>query len=133
MGAWSGEPFGNDTAADWAWEVGEADSWQVVRDALNAALAPDDYLDEDLASVAIAAAEVVAIGLGRGTQDDAYTQGLSAFAARASTPPADLVKLAIQALAASTGSSSGLAALWSEADPTEWQAENARLSSALAV
>jgi Domain of unknown function (DUF4259) len=81
--------------------------------------------------VAIAAAEVVAMGLGRSTQDDAYTEGHKEFVARASTPTPELVQLALDGLAAATGPSSGLTSLWLEVDPTEWQQANANLEAAL--
>ena len=38
MGAWSVEPFGNDVAADWAWELEDESDWGVVDDALADAL-----------------------------------------------------------------------------------------------
>jgi Domain of unknown function (DUF4259) len=63
MGAWGSEPFDNDTAADWAWELDDSSDWEVVRSALNEALEPGDFLDADVATSAIAAASVVAGGL----------------------------------------------------------------------
>jgi Domain of unknown function (DUF4259) len=131
MGTWGAEPFSNDVAADWAWELDDANDWQIVREALSAVLAPREELDEDFACVAIAAAEVVAMGLGRGTQDDAFTEGLKEFVVRASTPTPELVQLALDGLAAATGPNSGLTLLWAEVDPTEWNQANARLETAL--
>jgi hypothetical protein len=130
MGAWSGEPFGNDTAADWAWELDDAADWQPVRGALEEALRPDEYLDDDAASIAIAAAEVVAHGLGRATQNDSYTESVRAFVDRVETPPADLASVALAALAAATRPESGLAESWAE-DPREWDAANEKVRDAL--
>lgn len=63
MGAWGSEPFDNDTAADWAWELDDSSDWEVVRSALSEALEPGDFMDADVATRAIAAASVVASGL----------------------------------------------------------------------
>ena len=130
MGAWSGEPFGNDTAADWAWELEENDDWSFVADVLGQAFQADGLIDQDVATCIIAAAEVVAHGLGRGTEDDAYTERVDPFVGRAGTPPDFLVELAIAALALATSSTSELTELW-EDDPDEWRAANARIEAAL--
>jgi hypothetical protein len=129
MGTWSGEPFGNDGAADWAWDLDDAADWQPVRRALHAAL--NGPLDGDVAETAIAAAEVVAHGLGRPTQQDAYTDSVSAFVKRVGAPPGDLVPLAVAAVDTATGPDSELTELWNEADPSEWREANARLDAAL--
>ena len=129
MGTWSGQPFGNDGAADWTFELDDASDWRPVRQALNDAL--DGPLDGDVAETAIAAAEVVAHGLGRPTQSDAYTESVSAFVARVGAPPADLVALALAALGTATGPDSELTELWNDADPTEWREDCAKLEAAL--
>lgn len=130
MGAWSGEPFGNDTAADWAWELDDVDDWSVVRAAFDEILSTDGYIDGDLASIAIGAAEVVAQGLGNATQNDSYTESVRAFIERAETPPADLTGLARAALAAAIGAESELTELWAE-NPAEWDAANGKIRDAL--
>lgn len=131
MGAWSGEPFGNDTAADWAWELDAQDDWQVVHDALNDAVTSTEYIDAEVATNAIAAAEVVAQGLGRATQDDGYTESVALFVARASKPTEKIVELAVAALAAASGPNSELTDLWAESDGAEWSEANTRLKEAL--
>lgn len=61
MGAWSHEPFGNDTACDWAYGLDEQRDFSLADKAIQAVLDNgNDYLDSDLASEAIAAAEVLA-------------------------------------------------------------------------
>lgn len=129
MGTWSGEPFGNDGAADWSYELDDAADWAPVRRALDEAIAGP--LDAEVAETAIAAAEVVAHGLGRPTQEDAYTASATAFIARVGAPPGDLVALAVAALDTATGPDSELQELWNDADPTEWREANARLDAAL--
>jgi hypothetical protein len=130
MGAWSAEPFGNDTAADFAWELEESRDWARVEGALAEALV-DEQLDADTASVAIAAAEIVAHGLGSPTQSDSYTQSVEAFISRVGAPPADLVGKAKQALTAAESPDGELSQLWEESGIGDWAAENARLMAAL--
>ncbi len=75
MGTWSHEPFGNDSANDWAYDLEDQSDLSLVVGAIQAVLDNgDDYLDSDLAVEAVAAAEVLAKMLGRGTQSDAYTE-----------------------------------------------------------
>lgn len=130
MGTWSGEPFGNDVAGDWTFELDEAEDWSVVRVAFDAVIAGP--VDAPTAEIAIAAAEVVAHGLGRPTQvDDDDTFSVRQFVARAGAPDPSLVALAIAALDTATGPDSELTELWNSADPTEWREANARLDAAL--
>ena len=131
MGAWSAEPFGNDTAADWAWELEESSDWTVVAQTLQAALSADEPIDSDIATTAIAAAEVVAHGLGRPTQDDPYTEAIDQFVGGAPAPSPELVELALSGLAAATRPTSELTELWAEADARDWEQAIARIEAAL--
>lgn len=112
MGAWSVEPFGNDVAADWAWELEDESDWSVVDEALADALEDGEEIDHDTAVIAVAAAEVVAHGLGHATQRDAYTEEIDSFIARAGRPTPDTRDLAVAALNAACGSGSELTAAW---------------------
>jgi Domain of unknown function (DUF4259) len=134
MGTWSGEPFGNDTAADWAWELdGEAD-WDIVLNTLTTVLDKDPAtVDAELATIVIAAAEVAAHQLGRATQSDAYTESVSAFVARAPEPPAGIVAVALEALDVATAPEGELAETWAEGDPGEWAAANRKIREALSA
>ena len=76
MGTWSHEPFGNDDAADWAYELEEAKDLSPVEAALDAVLENDGYVEAPEATCAVAAVEVIAKVLGRGTQSDAYTESV---------------------------------------------------------
>jgi len=127
MGTWSAEPFGNDSAADWAYELDDAKDWGVVTDALRvAAEAAPSELDSDDAVLAIAAAEVVARSLGRVPDSP---ESVEAFVTRVSPPSPELVALAVSALAVATSDEGELAELW-EGDP-DWFAENEKLRAAL--
>ena len=130
MSAWSGEPFGNDEASDWAWELDDAEDWEVVRVVLLDALESDQPLDADVATLAIAGAETVAHGLGRGTQHDSYTEPVIAFTGRVGPPPAEVAQLAVGALAVATDPAGDLARLW-EDDSAEWQSATSQLEAAL--
>ena len=71
MGAWSHEPFGNDTACDWAYELDDATDLSIIESAIDAVLDEElDYIDASDAEEAIAAIEVLAKLLGHGTQTD---------------------------------------------------------------
>jgi len=130
MGAWDAKPFGNDSAADWAWELDESSDWSLVSETLDLALS-GSYIDEDDATLSIAAAEVVAHGLGKPIQSDAYTESVAKFVARVPAPTRELVEKARDALAAATGPQSGLTELWSESGEADWSQANAELLAAL--
>ena len=59
-GAWDTGPFDNDDALDWVWELSESNDVSVIEGTLHAAASESSYLEAPAASMAIAAAEVVA-------------------------------------------------------------------------
>lgn len=115
MGTWSGESFGNDTAADWAGDLIDGGSLATVRETLVRAAdtAPEDYLDSDEACEAVAAAEVVAAAAGRSLGPDPYSEDALAWG---DTHPevAELVPEAQAAIARIMAPNSELLELWSE-------------------
>lgn len=134
MGTWSHEPFGNDTASDWAYDLEEQKDFSLVAQAIQSVLDNGaDYLDADLAAEAIAAAEVLAKALGRGTQADAYTKKIDAWLASIkSKPSADLLSSAQTALTRIMGPDSELRELWEESDDFEdWVSSVKALQSAV--
>jgi len=134
MGAWSHEPFGNDTANDWAYGLDDVKDFSLVASAIKSVLDNgDEYLDSDLATEAIAAAEVLAKALGRGTQSDAYTEKVDVWLKKVSAKPSPkLLSDAGIALARILGEDSELNELWEESDEfTEWKSSVAALQSAL--
>jgi hypothetical protein len=123
MGAWSHEPFGNDDANDWAYELEEAEDLSYVEAALDAALETDGYLEAPEASCAVAAVEVIAKLLGKGTQSDAYTEKIDEWVKRVrAKPPRPLLEKAQRALERIRGEQSELKELWHEGDAAEWEA-----------
>ncbi|SRR5712691_6352561 len=69
MGAWGLGVFENDDAMDWAVDFEHAPSEQSLREAFEAAVAVEDYLERDLGSYALAAAEVLAAARGQPCRD----------------------------------------------------------------
>ena len=135
MGTWSHEPFGNDSACDWAYELEGKKEYAIVAQAIRAAVGGDDDLDADVAVEAIAAAEVLAKALGRGTQSDAYTEEVDAWLKSVkSPPPAELVAQARVALDLTLAPGSELRELWEEGDGfTRWEQSVQALKAALAA
>lgn len=134
MGTWSHEPFGNDTACDWAYEVKESNDWSVVAATIKRVNDHGpDYLDADLASEAVAAAEVLAKALGKGSQQDAYTEAVDDWLASMTVSPApELLADADKALARILGDESELKELWQDSgDDAEWVASVESLRAVL--
>lgn len=124
MGAWSHEPFGNDTAADWAYGLADCKDMVYIEGAIDAVLSEKEYLDSDIASEAVAAIEVIAKMLGNGTQADAYTESADIWvAAMTVQPSAEIRAKAVRALDRITADESELAELWSDSDDSDgWTA-----------
>ena len=134
MGAWSHEPFGNDTACDWAYGLDEQRDFSLVAKAIQAVLDHgSDYLESDLASEAVAATEVLAKALGRGTQTDSYTEEVDAWVKSIGTKPSqDLLSKANGALTRILGRDSELRQLWEESDDFgSWESSIKALQSAV--
>lgn len=131
MGTWSAEPVGNDTAADFVGELDGKRRWTVVQAAFERVARSPLPLDADVAATAIAAAEVVAHGLGRPSQTDAYTEGIARFVHRARKPNRRLADRAARAVEVATLPDGELAESWEETGTNEWQEANARLLSRL--
>ena len=134
MGTWSHESFGNDTANDWAYELEDGTDFSVIEAALQVALDEgDEYLDADLAMEAIAAVEVIAKRLGKGTQCDVYTEKVDQWLETISEQPSDdLLSLAKRVLERIVADDSELKELWLESDEYElWLGNIQQLNDAL--
>ncbi|MDJ0919426.1 MAG: DUF4259 domain-containing protein [Woeseiaceae bacterium] len=64
-GGWDTGPFDNDDALDWVWELAESDDLSVIDAALDGVIESPGYIEAPTASMAIAAAEVLAALAGR--------------------------------------------------------------------
>lgn len=134
MGTWSHEPFGNDTANDWAYGLEERRDYSLVEQAVQQVIDNgDDYLDADLAVEAVAASEVLAKSLGRGTQSDAYTENVDAWLKSITArPTSELLSKAQAALTRVLGEDSELRELWEDSDDLQnWESSIKALRSAM--
>lgn len=134
MGAWSHEPFGNDDANDWAYDLEGVSDFSLIEEALDQALEAEDYLEAPEASTAVAAVEVLAKLLGRGTQDDAYTEKVDAWVQSVYLQPSPaLLKKAQRVLKRVAGKNSELKELWDEDDDGAWATSIAALKQAISA
>lgn len=126
MGTWSHEPFGNDTANDWAYDLEETKDLALIKCVFDGVLElGDEYLEADQACEAVAAAEVLAKILGRGTQTDTYTEKVDEWLQTISEQPsADLLNKAKQVLRRVLAEDSELKELWEESDDAEAWRDN---------
>jgi hypothetical protein len=121
MGAWSHEPFGNDDANDWAYSLESVNDLSAIEAALDRALEAEEYLEAPEASEAIAATEVLAKLLGKGTQTDSYTEKVDEWVESVSVKPdAPLIAKATRAIERIRGENSELRELWDEGGADEW-------------
>lgn len=132
-GAWDVGPFDNDDALDWVWELSESDDLSVVEDALQNAISTEGYLEAPTASIALAAAEVVAALKGKPRAQ--LPAEVSAWVDNHDSEVDDsLVRAARQAIAQVRNDElSELAQLWSDSNELlgQWNKELADLSSRL--
>lgn len=131
MGAWSHEPFGNDTACDWAYELDDATDLSIIESAIDAVLDEElDYIDASDAEEAIAAIEVLAKLLGHGTQTDSYTERADEWVQQVKIlPHPELIQKAKTAIGVILSEKSELVELWE--DNEDWQTSMAQLLAAI--
>jgi hypothetical protein len=135
MGSWGVEPFENDDASDWAWELEEGD----LRSQLFAAVAAaadwpaDELMEMAEGANAVAAAQVIAHLLGR--EPLTHTAELTAvLEARKFTPDKELVQEALAALERVQAEQSELEETWQESENyADWKAVLVRVRKALAA
>jgi hypothetical protein len=128
VGTWGAGPFDNDDASDWTYELAPDGDVSVVDDALRAATA-DGQPDAPTCQAAIAAAEVVAAGLGRPVasipEEVAEWVAANADVAWSAHVPAALA--ALDRIVAG----SELKVLWAESDESSWRASGEDLRARL--
>lgn len=135
MGAWSAEPFGNDTAADWAYAFDDAHNLDPLRAAFAAvtdqAGADDGEIDSDAGCEAVAAAAVVAKLLGADQSVTGFLQPelVKSLAHVGESPDSTLTGAALSALTMVRSPASELEELWEE--DREWVDAVAKLDAFL--
>lgn len=136
MGAWSHEPFGNDTAGDWSYELEESEGLQFLQETFEKVIAEgEEYLEGPEGEEAVAAADVLARLAGHERKQDAHTEEVDAWVAACTEKPGpDLLSLAVRALDRVLAPDSELAELWEEGEGGgEWRAGVEALRSLLAA
>jgi len=132
-GAWDTGSFDNDDALDWVWLATEGDDLSPVSEAFEGVLSAPGYVQAPDASIAIAAAEVVAAL--KGEPSAQLPEELSTWieSQDLELDPAliDKAKKAIALI--EDGKKSELAQLWSESGDLadQWRAQLAELSQRL--
>jgi len=132
VGAWGSGPFENDDALDWvASLVGSSGEATLVEAFAQVALRDDQYLEAPDASVAVAAAEVVATARGApgAGLPSAVDEWITSHKNEVTVPTAELARSAMERVA----SNSELAEVWEESDSSsEWRATIESLQQRLA-
>ena len=118
MGAWDEKNFGNDSAMDWVNEFEENPAIELLIDTLQELVDADDYIDMDIASEGLAAAEIVAALKGKSSTD--LPETISLLIEKISFIDG-LDTLAIKAVNKAKSENSELMGLWSEGeDGDKW-------------
>ena len=134
MGAWSHEPFGNDTANDWAYDLETTKDFSHIEAALDRVLeSGTEYLEASSAEEAVAAIEVIAKLLGRGTQADAYTEKVDTWVKSIKQKPGTaLLQKAQRSIDRILAKDSELLELWQDGEDTEkWRTSMNQLKEAV--
>ena len=123
MGAWDDGPFDNDSAADWCFELHQADPSaraSMVRTALTTAVLNTGYVDYDDGASAVAAAAIVASQMPGGDPiTSAYAPDFL-LAGETLNLDEDLPEIAVQALDRVVGDDSEWRGLWGETGSSEF-------------
>lgn len=134
MGAWSHEPFANDTASDWAYVLMDATDLSHIEATLDRVLdEPGGYLEAPDAEEAVAAAAVVAQLLGRSPPITGGPEGLQAWISGVGVRPSPaLLDKARRVLDRVVAEDSELAELWDDSESAaDWRASVAALRLAV--
>jgi hypothetical protein len=134
MGTWSHEPFGNDTAADWAYGLENSTDLALVESALDKILAQgEDYIDASDSEEAIASIEILAKLIGQGTQSDSYTKAVDAWVKSINLKPGPaLLEKAQKVIARILAEDSELLELWQESEEFQaWRTSIEQLHTAV--
>lgn len=132
MGTWAIDAFGNDYAMDWAQDLQEYKTLELVETTLDHVIdSTEPELEAPFAAEALAALEVIARLLGKPGADDPATQEVDQWVAACKkkvTPP--LLEKARLAFARITAESSELRQLWQDSEHfSDWQADVAALQA----
>ncbi len=121
MGAWSVDAYGNDDAADWAYELEEAEDLTPVEEAIQAVLSVgEEYLEAPEATVALAAIEVLARLAGNWGERNSYTETIDKWVEQTTAVPTpEILDNARSAIDRILGENSELRELWEDSGDYE--------------
>ena len=130
MGTWATDAFGNDYAMDWAQDLHEYKTLELVETTLDNVIdSQETELEAPFAAEALAALEVIARLLGKRGEADPATAEVDEWVAacrKKVTPP--LLEKARLAFDKITAEASELRQLWQDSEPfADWQADVAHL------
>lgn len=119
-GAWGSGSFENDSALDWVYEIEESEGSDILLKTLRTVFI-SEYIEVDVCSSAIAAAEVVAAI--KIKKYDSLPKSLASWSrANESMYEPEMSKFALKALEiCRSKTKSELAQLWAESNSAEWQ------------
>lgn len=121
MGAWSHEPFGNDTAGDWVYDLEDAIGLGFLEETLdNVLLEDEEYLEAPEAEEALAAVEVLVHLVGKGAGFEKLPEAAATWVAACTVKPGKpLIQKALAALERIGSEDSELRELWEESEDFE--------------
>jgi hypothetical protein len=121
MGAWSSDPFGNDTAGDWKYGLDDVDDFTLIEKTIQKVLDfGDDYIEAPDAEEAIAAIDTIARLKGRFYIKNAYTESVDNWvASHPLIPTTSLIEKANKALDRILSEPSEILELWGEGEDFE--------------
>jgi Domain of unknown function (DUF4259) len=136
MGIWDTSSFGNDDAADWAWQFEEADGLQLIEETLDGVFeeeSSDDFIESSTGCEAVAACEVIARMKGFGTPPTVYSEAADKWAAAHPIKPSEeMLAKADAALDLVMSEKSELCECWKESEFfEEWKTNVADLKKRL--
>ena len=132
-GGWDTGPFDNDDALDWVWELTESDDLSAIDMALDGVLESPSYIEAPTASMAIAAAEVLAALAGKpaDTLPDEVSGWVETHDLKVSTDMTAKARKVLELVV--DDENSELAQLWGDAPPlaSAWRASLENLAQRL--
>ena len=134
MGTWSVEPFGNDHAADWAYELEEADDLTPIEAAIEAVLeVGEDYLEAPEGEIALAAIAVLARLHGASAEHAPISPSAEEWVKKIETSPdEELRDKAVAAIDRILADESELRDLWEESNEyEEWKSSVQQLRASV--
>lgn len=134
MGTWADDPFGNDSACDWAQNLKEVSDLSFIEETIQRVLdVGDAYLEASTADEAIAAADVVARLGGKFYAKNSYTKSVDGWVVQHQFRPSpELVARALKAIDRIMSEPSELFELWNDgADYDGWKQQMAALKDRL--